>query len=811
MTAGAVVVDARAVQSPDHRGRGIGRWVAELCAGLERVAPGLVGAYLLDPTWPPPGAMDELVSSGKVCYAGTPEAGAALGAARAYHCASPFELGRTIAQMRPPYVDHLGLRFAVTAFDLIPLLHADRYLAHPSQRRRYRARLEVVRSADAVLAISGAAAADVVSRLDVDPRRCTVVGTGVSARFTPPASRSEALAAVHAALPAITGRFVLFPGGNDPRKNTEGLIAAFGLLPEALKTAYQLVVAGELPEPVVAHYRHLAREAGAGGRLVCTGFVADEALLRLYQATDLVAFPSIAEGYGLPAAEGLAAGAVVCVSDQPPFDEIVPDARARFDPADPRAMADVLVRCLTDDEVRAAVRSDARATVASWDTVAARAASALEGLAAGTRRPWRPRPRPRLAVVSPFPAVPSGIAGYSAELVAAMERVAGADGPGVPGVQIDCFADGRNRVPAALEPVAGRVPQDAAALERVDGAIGGYDRVLYVLGNSEYHANALAALRRRPGTVLAHEVRLSGLLALSGDTRGAVPPGGVAAAIARNYPGLPDGLGARGAVDPVDAERYGLLLLKEVVADAERVLVCSEAARRLAVLDVGPQLAGRVDVAPYAVTQLTPAERAAVELARGARPVEAAPLVASFGIVDPSKRPETLLEAVAVLARRGVHLRAALVGPVSGALGRTLRSLAVSLGVADRVQVTGEVAPPEFLRLLGEASVAVQLRDRFSGECSGTVSECLSAGVPTVVARIGWMAGIPTTAALHVPPACGAEELADAVGALLATEGRRASLAEGGSRWAAQQSFDVAAAALLESLDLLRPAAPADR
>lgn len=34
MTAGAVVVDARAVQSPDHRGRGIGRWVAELCAAL---------------------------------------------------------------------------------------------------------------------------------------------------------------------------------------------------------------------------------------------------------------------------------------------------------------------------------------------------------------------------------------------------------------------------------------------------------------------------------------------------------------------------------------------------------------------------------------------------------------------------------------------------------------------------------------------------------------------------------------------------------------------------------------------------------
>lgn len=796
MTTGAVVVDVRAVQSPDHRGRGIGRWVAELAAGLERVAPRLVGAYLLDPGWPPPGAMDELVASGKVHYLGTEAASAAIGAARAYHCASPFELGRTIAQVRPPFVDRGGLRFAVTAFDLIPLVHSDRYLAHPAQRRRYMARLEVVRSATAVLAISGAAAADVVHHLGVDPGRCTVVGTGVSARFVPPASRGEALAALRSALPDVAGRFVLFPGGNDPRKNTEGLIDAFGRLPEELRATYQLVVAGDLPGPVVAHYRHLARAAGVGDRLVCTGFVGDETLLRLYQATDLVAFPSLAEGYGLPAAEGLAAGAVVCVSDQPPFDEIVPDRRARFDPSDPASIAAALVRCLTDQAVRSSVLDSARTTVTSWDAVAARAAAALEDVAAGPRRPWRRRARPRLAVVSPFPPVPSGIAGYSAELVAALERVAGG------AVEIDCFADGGNRFAAAPDPVGGRVPRDAALFERVDGACGGYDRVLYVLGNSEYHANALAALRRRPGAVLTHEVRLSGLLALSGHTRGAVAPGGLAAAVARNYPGLPETLGARGLVGTTDAERYGLLLLKDVAADAAEVLVCSEAARRLAVLDVGPQLAGRVAVAPYAVTQLTRDELAAVTAARAARPAGAAPLVASFGIVDPSKRPDAIVEAVAVLARRGLEVRAALVGPVSEELGAALGSLAASLGVADRVELTGTVSPSEYLRLLGEATVAVQLRDRFSGECSGTVSECLTAGVPTVVARIGWMAEIPTGTVLAVPPTCGAEELADALGTLLATTRLREELGRCGQRWAAARSFDAAASALLGVLGL---------
>jgi len=803
VTRAAVVVDLRAVQSPDYRGRGIGRWVYEHAAAIERTRPDVVAAYLLDPDWPPPGVLDEIVGSGKVHYAGSPEALAACARAAVYHCPSPIELGRTMGQIRPPLVDHSGMRYSVVVYDLIPLHERDRYLVHPAARRRYMARLEVVRSADAVLAISEKAASDVREDLGVAATRCHVVGSGVAARFVPPASRGEALAALERERPEIDRPFVLFPAGSDPRKNVEGLIAAFGLLPAALRDNLRLVVLGDFAPNFLAHYRRLALEAGIGRSLVLTGFVSDEMLLACYQAADLVAFPSLAEGFGLPVAEALACGAVCCVSDRPPLSELVTDDRARFDPADPADMAAVMARCATDAGLQASLRASAGSVVTSWDTVAERAVSVWEQLAEGPRRPWRRRRR--VAVISPFPPIRSGVAGYSAAMVEAMRRAAirRAGAAATPAIEIDCFIDGRNRSRVDPLPVGHTWPVDAALFERHDGIVGGYEHVVYVLGNSEYHAYALGALRRRPGTVLAHEVRLSGLLALSAHTRGAVP-GGLEAAIERNYPGLPEGLGRGDRLADADAERYGLYLLKDVVRETERCAVFSDAARRLARLDVGPELDGRLAVVPFALSCLDEPQRDAVEAARAARAAHSVgpAIVTSFGIVHPQKRPDEIVLALAELRRRGHDVVVQFVGPVGDAMRETLRTHAAAAGVEAHVQLTGAVDDGEYLACLGRTDVAVQLRRRFFGECSLTVGECLSAGVATVVSSTGWMGELPDGVVAKVDPEAGAVALADAIEQLLTTVDRRQRLGDSGRTWAQTQTYDLVAEAVLDLLDL---------
>ncbi len=802
-----VVCDLRATQSPDHRGRGIGRWAYELATALERVRPDLVGAYLLDPEWPPPGGADELLTSGKLTYLDSAAAGEALRTARVHLCASPFELGRPMSAVRPRFVDELGLGYAAVAYDLIPLRHPEEYLAHPAQRRRYGARLQVLRTADAVLAISDLAAADVLQLLEIEPDRCHTVGTGVSRHFVPPASRSVALQVVRRAMPALQGRYVLYPGGNDSRKNIDGLIHAFADLPASLLQRFQLVVVGDLPPLTANHYRHLARLSGIEHRLVLTGFVSDAHLTQLYQATDLFVFPSIAEGFGLPVAEALACGAVVCVSDRPPLDAMVPERRARFDPSDRADMSSTIERCLTDSGLRSTVLDGAPQVVTSWEDVAHRVATVLEGLASrrGRQRPWRRRRR--IAVVSPFPPSPSGVAGYSMSLVEAMRRQSAApdrNGADLPPIEIDCFADGLERTSAPLEPFGGTIPRDARVFDVTDGATGSYDHVVYVLGNSEFHAHALASLRRRSGIVVGHDVRLSGLMTLSAKVPGAVP-GGVGAAIGRNYPTLPPELRSLRSIPPADQERYGLLLLREVIGLTPRFLVSSEAARRLAELDAGPELSDRLGILPFAMSLLSREEREHVEsarrdsgrlLERGERRLR----VTSFGIVDPSKRPGLLIEALAELISSGTEAELVLLGSVSRELAAELSELASSHLLGDRFRITGTVSWDEYVECLGRTDVGVQLRSSSSGEASGAVSECLSAGVPTVVSDLGWMHDLPDEAVRKVRHDCTAGELATVLSSLLADTEERHRLGRAGEEHAAAHTFDRAASALLAEL-----------
>ena len=120
----------------------------------------------------------------------------------------------------------------MTLYDLIPEIFADRYLADPGLRRRYRARLELVRAADLVLAISDATArrrASSISQIPDD--RIVVVGAAASAHFVRPASRAEALRRARASqCRARAERFVLYTVGLDDRKNFHGLFRAWAKL-----------------------------------------------------------------------------------------------------------------------------------------------------------------------------------------------------------------------------------------------------------------------------------------------------------------------------------------------------------------------------------------------------------------------------------------------------------------------------------------------------------------------------------------------------------------------------------------------------
>jgi glycosyltransferase involved in cell wall biosynthesis len=362
-----VVVDLQAIPSVDQRHRGIPRYITDLTAAVEAIDPGAVGTYTVNPdlALPEVGVAERLVEAGKlrrsddVDWTGVP----------LLHIASPMEMSVPERRLLPPGARAAGVPWAVTFYDLIPHLMPDFYLEDPGLRRRYRARLQLVRTATAVLTLSEASRIDVAEHLGIDPRRIFVVGAGTSPRFVSPASRTAAAAEAVAAVPGLRAPYVFYIGSYERRKNLEPLLEAWSQLPPAVRGRWQLALCCPLRPLERNHLLWRSRQLGIADSICLTGFVDDAVLLKLHQGTDLFVFPSLYEGYGLPVAEALACGAPVLAADASSLPEIVgPDAL--FDATRPAAMATAIERGLTDDALRSRLLAAAGKAPSSWDDVA---------------------------------------------------------------------------------------------------------------------------------------------------------------------------------------------------------------------------------------------------------------------------------------------------------------------------------------------------------------------------------------------------------------------------------------------------------
>jgi hypothetical protein len=104
-----------------------------------------------------------------------------------------------------------------------------------------------------------------------------------------------------------------------------------------------------------------------------------------------------------------------------------------------------------------------------------------------------------------------------------------------------------------------------------------YDRVIYQLGNSEFHGRAIDMLRRVPGEVIAHDVRLTGLYWWRGNFTSAPLVGEELGRMYGNR--VPPALHDAPHVTPDDADREDIWMLRDVIEFAPRVWVHSDFAR----------------------------------------------------------------------------------------------------------------------------------------------------------------------------------------------------------------------------------------
>jgi glycosyltransferase involved in cell wall biosynthesis len=290
-----------------------------------------------------------------------------------HHRLERFLLPLEVARLRPALfhlVDNCGAAGApfptvVTVHDLafwrFPWTH------EPASRRHYAGAAATLPKTDAVICVSTFIRDELLRTLPLDPQRVHVVHNGLAAGFRPQPDR-RLLETRY----GLSEPYVLALGTIEERKNLQLLLAAYRQL--GLERV-QLVLAGNDGFGAARVWRAV-QNSGLGPRVRRLGRVEETDLVALYSSAELLAFPSLYEGFAFPPLEAMACGTPVVALRGGPVPEVCGDgAESAAELVAPTvdALAAGMHHVLDDNQRRAQLveRGIRRAAGFSWERCAA--------------------------------------------------------------------------------------------------------------------------------------------------------------------------------------------------------------------------------------------------------------------------------------------------------------------------------------------------------------------------------------------------------------------------------------------------------
>lgn len=257
--------------------------------------------------------------------------------------ASPFE-GSTDHAV--PYIP-VGRSRHVNAFifyDAIPWRYPSMYLPSARSRAFYEGRLHTLTSFELGLAISEFSATEC---RDVAPGPVVAnIDAGVGAEMTAILKHREDLEQPTAR--DFEAKTLLYVGALDWRKNLHQVAHACSLLDEPLRSKIRFQVAGEPNFGLEAELRKTwVAQNLPDKNLEFMGLVSDKRLAELFRSVTAVIQPSLMEGFGLTALEGMAFGAPVIASRSSALKEVIANDEALFDPEDAKDVARAISEVMT--------------------------------------------------------------------------------------------------------------------------------------------------------------------------------------------------------------------------------------------------------------------------------------------------------------------------------------------------------------------------------------------------------------------------------------------------------------------------------
>ena len=134
-------------------------------------------------------------------------------------------------------------------------------------------------------------------------------------------------------------KVLLSVGSDQPNKNIETVLRVLAKLPPN----YKLVRVGRSTSTL-----NLIHQLGLDGRIIYRENLPENELADIYRGSDMLIFPSLFEGFGIPVLEAMASGICVLVSDRGSLPEVAGKAGVVSDPYDVEGMAESIMRLLED-------------------------------------------------------------------------------------------------------------------------------------------------------------------------------------------------------------------------------------------------------------------------------------------------------------------------------------------------------------------------------------------------------------------------------------------------------------------------------
>jgi glycosyltransferase involved in cell wall biosynthesis len=614
---------------------------------------------------------------------------------------------------------------SATVYDVIPLIFPDHYLENEDYKKFYLYKSNWLQHADLLLAISETTRQDLIRLLGCQENKVAVIPPYIDKNIFFPhlATNGEIQERLHKY--NLTGSFILYVGGDDFRKNIEGLIKSYAQLPEKIREFRQLAIVCYLPLYRKKELLALARHHGLkSNELILTGFVPEQDLPWLYSLCELFVFPSFYEGLGLPVLEAMACGAPVLVSDNSSLRELIDFQEARLNPNNQQNMTFTLNYALERSDFRKKLadfgkikvkeltsRSVGESIIASFD-------QAIEIKHDATVRYVQSGglPRRRLALLTPLPPEKSGIAVYSANFLPYLSQY----------FDIDIYTTCTKPDSAIL------ATYKVYNISDFSKSAPSYDYILYEFGNSDYHIHMFDFIDQFPGVIVLHDAYLSGILYWIGRQyfikELIYSHGPIARRIYKSQSRL---------TNPDETAIKNLPCTRRVLERSLGIISHSSFNLDICRYFYPEIIFDMFQIIPQPIINVpksTKDEKQALKQILGFSPHDK--IITSFGHIADTKCHDLLIDSF--LASKSLKddntIKLIFVGQLPpGSYGELIRQKVASTDANGRIIITDFVDDTRYEQYLKISDIAVQLRRNSRGETSRGVLDALAHGIPTII------------------------------------------------------------------------------